>query len=213
MVDVKTRPETQPPAPDRTMRTAAIWATVVAVPVALLVGFLIFTKVTPAARSAAPAPSVTQPAILPAAPVRMAAPELAARPAEVCLAVTSQLPAKVRDLAARKVSAGPEQNAAWGEPALTVACGVTQPEMCASLDQTGSGCVPMDTELMNMNRVCWFADEQPDATTFTTMDREVAVRVTVPKQYAQPAQWANEFSDVVVKTDKSITAGVPSGCV
>jgi len=40
----------------------------------------------------------------------------------------------------------------------------------------------------------------------------VAVRVSVPKQYAQPAQWANEFSDVVVKTDKSITAGVPSGC-
>jgi hypothetical protein len=212
MVDVRARPESQPPAPDRTTRSAAIWATVIAVPVAVLAGLLIFTKVAPESRSAAPGPSVTQPAILPAAPVRMAAPQLAARPAEVCLAVTSQLPATVRDLAARKVSAGPEQNAAWGEPALTVACGVAQPQMCASLDETGSGCVPMDTELMNMNRVCWYADEQPAATTFTTMDREVAVRVTVPKQYAQPAQWANEFSDVVVKTDKSRTSGVPSGC-
>ena len=143
----------------------------------------------------------------------MAAPKLAARPAEVCLAVTSQLPGTVRDLAARKVSAGPEQNAAWGEPALTVACGVAQPKTCASLDETGSGCVPMDTELMNMNRVCWYADEQPEATVFTTMDREVAVRVTVPKQYSQAAQWANEFSDVVVKTDKSLTTGVPTGCV
>ncbi|MFI7547370.1 DUF3515 family protein [Actinoplanes sp. NPDC049599] len=213
MVDVRTRPEPQPPAPDRTTRTAAIWATVVAVPVALVVGLLIVNRVVPEPRDAAPVPSATQPAVLPAAPVPMAAPKLAARPAEVCLAVTSQLPAQVRDLAARKVSAGPEQNAAWGEPALTVACGVTQPETCKTLEQSGSGCVPMDTELMTMNRVCWYADEQPAATTFTTMDREVAVRVTVPKQYAQPAQWANEFSDVVVKTDKSRTTGVPSGCV
>jgi len=212
MVDVQARPDSQPPTPDRTTRTAAIWATVIAVPVALAVGLLIFTKVVPDTGDAAPSPSVTQPAVLPATPVPMAAPKLAARPAAVCLAVTSQLPATVRDLAARKVSAGPEQNAAWGEPALTVACGVAQPKTCASLDETGSGCVPLDTELMTMNGVCWYADDQPDATTFTTMDREVPVRVTVPKQYTQPAQWANEFSDVVVRTDKSLTAGVPTGC-
>jgi Ni,Fe-hydrogenase III small subunit len=212
MVDVRTRPESQPPAPDRTTRTAALWATVVAVPVALLVGLLIFTKIVPATSAAAPSPAVTQPAAVPTAPVQMAVPRLAARPAEVCLAVTSQLPVKVRDLAARKVSAGPEQNAAYGEPALTVACGVTQPKTCASLDDTGTGCVPLDTELMTMNRVCWFADPQAAATVFTTMDREIPVQVTVPKQYAQPAQWANEFSDVVVKTDKSITTGVPTGC-
>jgi hypothetical protein len=212
MVDVQTRPEPQPSAPDRTMRTAALWATLIAVPVAILAGLLFFTQVVPET-AAAPAPSATQPAVVPAAPVPMAAPALAARPAEVCLAVTSQLPVKVRDLPARKVSAGPEQNAAYGEPALTVACGVAQPKMCASLEDTGKGCVPMDTELLNMNKVCWYAAQQGDAAVFTTMDREVPVQVTVPKQYAQPAQWANEFSDVVVKTDKSITAGVPSGCV
>ena len=212
MVDVQTRPEPQPSAPDRTMRTAALWATLIAVPVAILAGLLFFTQVVPDT-AAAPAPSATQPAVVPAAPVPMVAPALAARPAEVCLAVTSQLPVKVRDLPARKVSAGPEQNAAYGEPALTVACGVAQPKMCASLEDTGKGCVPMDTELLNMNKVCWYATQQGDAAVFTTMDREVPVQVTVPKQYAQPAQWANEFSDVVVKTDKSITAGVPSGCV
>jgi hypothetical protein len=213
MVDVRTRPEAQPSPPDRTTRSAALWATVIAVPVAVLAGVLIFTQVVPETRSAAPAPSATQAAAVPATPVQMAAPKLAARPAEVCLAVTSQLPNTVRDLPARKVSAGPEQNAAYGEPPLTVTCGVAQPVMCTSLEQTGSGCVPMDTELMNMNRVCWYADEQAAATTFTTMDREVAVQVTVPKQYAQAAQWANEFSDTVVETDKSRTTGVPSGCV
>ena len=211
MVDVQTRPEAQPPAPDRTMRTAAIWATVIAVPVALVVGLLIFNQVTPASRGAAPDPTVTQPAILPAAPVQMTAPELAARPAQVCLAVTSQLPAQVRDLAARKVSGGPEQNAAWGEPPLTLACGVAQPPMCETV-AGGSGCVPLDTELLIMNGVCWYAAPGPAAAVFTTMDREIAVQVNVPTGYENPAQWANEFSDFVVETVKSKTAGVPSGC-
>ena len=43
-------------------------------------------------------------------------------------------------------------------------------------------------------------------------DREVAVRVTVPGSYQQTAQWANEFSDPVVKTVKSTAKGVPTGC-
>ncbi|GGQ37962.1 DUF3515 family protein [Couchioplanes azureus] len=215
MVDVETRTEPQPPTRDPVTRSAALWATVVAVPVAILAGLLIFSQLTPgdAGDGAAPAPSATRPAAVPGTPVQMAAPALAGRAKQVCLAVTSQLPAQVRDLAPRKVSAGPEQNAAYGEPPITVACGVPQPRMCKSLTESGSGCVPMDTELMNMNRVCWYADQQPAATTFTTMDREVPVRVTVPKQYAQAAQWANEFSDAVVQTDKSITQGVPSGCV
>lgn len=212
MVDVESRPESPTPAPDRTTRSAALWATLIAVPVAVLVGLLIFTQVLPQADSAAPAPSATQPAAVPTAPVQVAAPKLDARTAQVCLAVTSQLPTQVRDLAARPVSAGPEQNAAYGEPALTVACGVERPRMCTSLEQTGSGCVPMDTELMTMNRVCWYADQQAAATVFTTLDREVPVQVTVPKQYAQAAQWANEFSDVVVATVKSVTEGLPSGC-
>jgi len=204
MVDVETPPDT-------TTRKAALIAAAVAVPVAVLVGLGIFALVIPDDK-AEPA-AVTQPSTLPSTPVEMAAPVLSARQAEVCLAVTSQLPVKVRDLQSRKVSAGPEQNAAWGEPALTVTCGGVQPKTCETMDQAGSGCVPMDSELMNMNRVCWYADQGDQATAFTTMDREVPVTVTVPAAYDQPAQWANEFSDIVVETDKSLAQGVPAGCV
>jgi hypothetical protein len=204
MVDVQTRP-------DNTTRKAALWATVIAVPVAVLVGFGIFSQINPEAAKPAAEPTVAQPSVAPSAPVQVTAPKLSARQAQVCLAVTSQLPTKVRDLVSREVSAGPEQNAAYGEPPLTVACGVEQPVTCKTMTDT-AGCVPMDTELMNMNRVCWYADQQAEVTTFTTMDREVAVRVTVPKEYQQPAQWANEFSDVVVETDKSRESGVPYGC-
>ncbi|MCA2217217.1 DUF3515 family protein [Jidongwangia harbinensis] len=207
MVDLQTRPARQP---DPTVRRAALWATVVAVPVAVLAGLLIFAKVTPEP-AAAPAATASAPVAVPGTPVRMAAPALAARPAEVCLAVTSQLPTRVRNLPARKVSAGPEQNAAYGEPPLTVACGVAQPQMCPTTTAT-AGCVPLDTELLIMNRVCWYPAQTPAGAVFTTMDREVPVQVTVPSGYANPAQWANEFSDVVVQTDRSRTTGVPSGC-
>jgi hypothetical protein len=207
MVDLETRPEQR----DRTARSAALWATAIAVPVAVLVGVLIFSQVIRKAEPVAqPSPAATTAAAVPAAPVRMAAPKLSERAAEVCLAVTSQLPVKVRDLPARKVSAGSEQNGAYGEPPITVSCGVTQPAMCAKLGQTG--CVPLDTELLLMNRVCWYAQPGPASNVFTTMDREQPVQVTVPASYQQPAQWANEFSDLVVETDKSKSAGVPSGC-
>ena len=53
--------------------------------------------------------------------------------------MTSQLPATVRNLPARKVSAGPEQNAAYGEPPLTVACGVAAAAMCETLGRATGG--------------------------------------------------------------------------
>jgi hypothetical protein len=203
----------RPEQPDRTTtRTAALWATAIAVPVALLTGVLIVLYLLPgAARDAGPVTAATSPAVIPAAPVPVAAAQLSPRAAEVCRAVTSQLPAAVRNLPARRVTAGAEQNAAYGEPPITLQCGVPQPPMCRTL-AGGTGCVPLDTELLVMNGVCWYAAQGATANAFTTMDREIAVRVSVPATYQQAAQWANEFSDVVGTTDRPRTTGVPSGC-
>jgi uncharacterized protein DUF3515 len=211
MVDVQT-PQAQQ-APDPTTRRAALWATAVAVPVTLVAGLLIFWQLAPEGGTAAPpAASATAAPVVPAEPVRMAAPKLDPRTAQVCLAVTAQLPGQVRTLPARRVSAGPEQNAAWGEPPLTVACGVPMPAMCERADGGAPGCVPLDAKMMVMDGVCWWAADGPATDVFTTMDREVAVRVSVPAAYEQSAQWANEFSGTVVRTVKSKTTGVPTGC-
>ena len=210
MVDVETPPQTR--KPDRTTRSAALWAAAIAVPIAILAGLLVFANLPSPDGDAAPAPTATTPAAAPSTPVQMAAPRLDARTAQVCLAVTSQLPTTLRDLPARKVSAGPEQNAAWGEPPITVACGVTQPTMCERVDGGHPGCVPLDATMYAMNGVCWWGQDLPATDVFTTMDREVAVQVTVPGSYEQTAQWANEFSDPVVKTVKSKATGVPTGC-
>ncbi|MFF5293467.1 DUF3515 family protein [Paractinoplanes globisporus] len=210
MVDVETPPEVR--EPDRTTRSAALWAAAFAVPIAIVAGLLIFWRFLPQDDAASPAATASTPAVVPSTPVQMAAPKLDARTGQVCLAVTSQLPTTLRDLPGRKVSAGPEQNAAWGEPPITVACGVTQPTMCERVDGGHPGCVPLDATMFKMNGVCWWGEDGPAADVFTTMDREVAVRVTVPASYNQTAQWANEFSDPVVKTVKSTTKGVPTGC-
>jgi hypothetical protein len=206
MVDVDTPPKA--PEPDRTNRVAALWATAVAVPVTILVGVLAFMTIQPENSDK----TDKSPKAVPSTAVQLDERRLDERAAQVCLAVTAQLPTKVRDLPARPVTAGHEQNAAYGEPALTVRCGLPQPVMCASLDDKAPGCVPLDTELLLMDRVCWFAEQNDGTATFTTMDREVPVQVTVPGDYENPAQWANEFSGTVVKTVKSKTEGVPSGC-
>lgn len=180
------------PGVDRSTRRAALWATLVAVPVTVAVAGFTFAKLSPDAPVAAPDPSPTSVGPRSSAPVEMPAPALAERPGVVCRALVSQLPATVRDLAQRPVTAGAEQNAAYGDPALTVACGGAEPTVDATAD------------VWTVNRVCWYADERSDATVLTTLDRETAVTVTVPRAYEGALQWLTPISDAVV-------ASVPSG--
>ncbi|MCG5471344.1 DUF3515 domain-containing protein [Micromonospora sp. LAH09] len=188
-----------PAGRDRTIRGAALLATVIALPITLLVALLAFNKLSPDAPAAAPTPSATTPRVQSTAPVEMAAPALAARPATVCRALLSQLPASIRDLTQRPVTAGPEQNAAYGDPALTVACGGTEPEF------------PSTDEVWTVNRVCWHLAEQADAAVLSTVDRETLVTVRVPRSYEQPLQWVPTISSTIVATVPSGGA-IPSGC-
>ncbi|GAB7050582.1 DUF3515 family protein [Catenuloplanes indicus] len=186
-----------PAEKDRTTRTAALWATAVAVPAALAVGIIAVSSLPSATPSATPASGAPQPAST--VPVEMAAPALDDDETVACRALTSQLPVTVRNLAQRPVSAGPEQNVAYGDPAITVACGGEQPSFLA-------------TDLVYpLNKVCWHATETPDASIWTTVDRRVPVTVTIPKSYDSPGQWTTEFSTTVLSTLLS-REDVPTGC-
>lgn len=115
------------PRRDRANRSAALMATLIAVPVTVAVAGFTFAKLAPDTPAAEPAPAATSAQPQSTAPVEMAAPKLPERPEIVCRALTSQLPSTVRGLGQRPVTAGPEQNAAYGDPALTVACGGDEP--------------------------------------------------------------------------------------
>nr|WP_233512482.1 DUF3515 family protein [Micromonospora deserti] len=187
------------PGRDRTTRGAALVASAVALPVTLLVGAFAFAQLSPDEPAAEPSPTPTTARAQSTAPVEMAAPALAERPAILCRALLSQLPPAIRDLAQRPVTAGPEQNAAYGDPALTVACGGAEPTVAATDD------------VWVVNKVCWHAREETDATVLTTVDRETAVTVRVPRAHGPALQWAAPISDTIVA---SVPSGgpVPAGC-
>ncbi|MGC1212356.1 MAG: DUF3515 family protein [Micromonospora sp.] len=187
------------PRRDRTTRRAALLATLVALPVTVAVAGFTFAKLAPDTPEAAPSASPSAARSQSTAPVEMPAPTLAQRPATVCRALVSQLPASVRELNQRPVTAGPEQNAAYGDPALTVACGGTPPIVA-----------PTD-DVWTINKVCWHTAEEADATVLTTVDRETPVRVRVPKAYEQPLQWVTPISDAIVAAVPSAKSA-PAGC-
>ncbi|GIJ45749.1 hypothetical protein Val02_26350 [Virgisporangium aliadipatigenens] len=145
------------------MDPAARIATAVAVPVALVAGVLVYFGMRPAPAKP-PRPAST-------APVAMAAPALAERTATVCRALFARLPDRLGDLQRRPVTAGPEQNAAYGDPAVTLACGAPVEE------------APQGAQLLEIERVCWYAKEGPDAAVWSVQGREVPLVVTVPNRY------------------------------
>ncbi|WP_433391222.1 DUF3515 family protein [Micromonospora sp. KLBMP9576] len=190
------------PARDRTTRGAALVATLVALPITVLVGAFAYAQFSPdepTAPTATPSATATTAGPQSTTPVEMAAPALAERPATVCRALLSQLPPTVGDLAQRPVSAGPEQNAAYGDPALTLACGGAEPA------------VGETDEVLIVNGVCWHPKQASDGTVFSTLDRETAVTVRVPGAYQPPARWLPLLSDTIVA---SVPSGgdAPSGC-
>ncbi|MGW5671483.1 DUF3515 family protein [Micromonospora sp. NPDC003776] len=209
--------ESRPAGPrrDRSTRGAALWATLIAVPVTVAVAGFTFAKLSPSEPAATPSASASAAQPQSTAPVELPAPALAERPAVVCRALVSQLPESVRDLKQRPVTAGAEQNAAYGDPALTVSCGAKAPvKPCPSPTAGGGlpdGCFPDTDEVWSVNKVCWHPTEEADATVLTAVDREVPIQVRVPKEYAQPLQWVTPISDAIVSAVPSAKTA-PSGC-
>lgn len=190
---------------DRTTRQAALWATVVALPLTLLLALVLVNRLAPdddpaaAPTTAAPTTGVPTLQQVPAAPVPMTATALTERQTVVCRALLSQLPDTVRNLPQRPVSAGSEQNAAYGDPPLTVTCGAPPPS------------VPPEDDVWTVNRVCWHVANGPEGAVASTVDREVPVRVAIPGQYEQPLQWLPEISETLVASVPAMS-DVPTGC-
>jgi Protein of unknown function (DUF3515) len=183
---------------DPVTRAATRWAAAIALPVALVAGFVAYRilngSTTGPAASPSPAPQATT-------PVPMAAPALPATQATACQLLVSRLPESVRDRPRRPVTAGPKQNAAYGDPAITLACGGAP---TASVEPTAT--------VYNLSGVCWYPVTGQAATTWQTVDRQVPVTVTVPDNYDAQAQWVVAFSPAIAGTIHATTTGVPTGC-
>lgn len=87
-----------------------------------------------------------------------------------CPALMSQLPLELVGEPSRRVQSDSPFAYAWGDPPISLICGVDRP----------AGFAP-DSALYQINGVFWFVDDSdPDTTVWTAVDRPVYVEVTVP---------------------------------
>lgn len=179
---------------DPDARRAARIATLVAVPAALLTGVLLFTLLRGPGQ---PTPDDTG-APAPTGPVAMQTRDLTPRAATVCRALLAKLPGKVRGLPQRVVTAGAEQNAAYGEPPIKLRCGVAPVSLPATSTKT----------VYPLSGACWLPKR--GGAEWITLDREVPVAITVPGELSEPGQWVAAFSPYVADTPARERA--PSGC-
>ena len=98
----------------------------------------------------------------------------------VCTELLARLPAAVADQGRRGVSPRGAPGAAWGDPAITLVCGVEEPP---GFDDVAS--------CLTVNGVDWYIPtEQLEAQgdlTMTAVNRQVSVEVRLPAAYFPPA--------------------------
>ena len=170
-------------------------ATAVAVPVAAVVGVLVFNFISSAADDGRFETGQDL------GPVTVDAPSLADEDAVICLALTASVPQEVAGLPARPVEGdgnASESVVAYGDPAVVATCGADPVEV-------------EDTEtVFVLNGVCWYSDADGGGEHWVTLDRRVPVGVEVPGDY-QALDVLNALSPVV--GEKVPAAGdAPSGC-
>jgi hypothetical protein len=106
--------------------------------------------------------------------------------AATCRALVTKLPDELGGLPRRAVTAGADQNAAFGDPAIVLSCGTAKPA------------IPQNAQLLGLSDVCWFPEERGDATVWQTVDRQVPLRVVVPA--AADGSWLVNLSASIVAT-------------
>lgn len=181
---------------------AAKLATLVAVPLALLVGLASLWWTGALGGRDDDSQAVSQPQAT--SPVQVSATPLPETSVGICRAVVAKLPPSVRAALRRPVTgdsaAVAEQAAAYGDPAMLLSCGAP-----AASDPSGT--------YYGLSGVCWYAAQAAaDTTVWTTVDRVVPVRVTVPAAYAPPGQWVINFSAPIAAADPPL-ANPPAGCI
>lgn len=171
-------------------------ATAVAVPAALLVGFLLRQGEQPDEEpTGSPAPSTS------AAALSVAPPPATGDAAELCPQLTDSLPETIAGLPSRPLDPANPNVRAWGESAIVLRCGVDRPAALTAA-----------SPLITVNGVDWLYENQKDTadlgllgkhTVWTTTDRQVYVEVVVPSDVGSStalSQLAAAVADALPRT-------------
>lgn len=109
---------------------------------------------------------------------------------DICAKVFAAAPQRLLGKERRQTTGS--LTAAWGEPPITLTCGVSVP---TSMQQ--------DTRCFEVSGVGWHAEQGTTGWLFTTIGRAAVVQVGVPSKYAPEA-------DALVDLGPAVSAGNPS---
>jgi hypothetical protein len=184
--------DSQQPAPARDdRRSAARLATLVAVPVTLVLLAVAVLAERHGGTGAAPvAPASSTPASAGALPpVKVPPPPaLSAAQQRACQDLISALPTDLGALPGRPVDSPSPYVAAWGEPAVTLRCGVPRPPSFIAT-----------ADVQQIDGVSWFAERRGSTTAWVVVDRPVYVEVLAP---------AADASAPVARLSTAVTAAL-----
>ncbi|GAA2398238.1 hypothetical protein GCM10010420_25470 [Streptomyces glaucosporus] len=113
--------------------------------------------------------------------------------AAACRALHGALPERVGGQPRAEPESGAPYAAVWGDPAIELGCGVPRPGVLTP----GSEQYNPTPDLAEVNGVPWLLEEQEGGYRFTTVERTVFVRVTVPDAYAPEINALVDLADAV----------------
>jgi hypothetical protein len=133
--------------------------------------------------------------------VRVAAPAPTGAAARQCAALERALPTTLRGKQRRKVTPAAGTTAAWGNPAITLRCGVGVPGV---MDPNAAGYDPLNqnSSAMDLNGLCWVSEQTGGGGyRFTTVKQQAYVEVDVPGTYHGQESPLPELTGPVLRTD------------
>lgn len=122
------------------------------------------------------------------APVQLADPQVDDATRATCTALVADAPGTVLG-SPRRTTTG-SLSVAWGDPPITLACGVAKPEGLTATSQ----CLEVDG-------VGWWAQDGVTGTVYTTVGRAAYVQVGVPNAYGSTGDALAELGPIVARHD------------
>jgi hypothetical protein len=118
-----------------------------------------------------------------------------AKAAAECAALTADAPATVDGQKRRKTSPVSPLTAAWGDPAITLRCGVAEPGILVA----GNPGYDPEADEAYLNGLAWLIQQTSDGYTFTAVQRAVYVEVDVPNAYTPQTDPLIDLGNALLK--------------
>lgn len=118
--------------------------------------------------------------------VQMSPPETDGTTTEVCSEFVDELPDTLMDAERAEIRPESEIMAAWGDPPISLRCGVPRPDN-----------LQPDSLLEEVNGIPWLPQPEDDPTMFTAVGHEAYVELQVPSGHGAPAPAMTTVSDLI----------------